>query len=625
MNFDDHYRYINITELTATDNQYCEHIDCNIQLKPHQLVMLNKCIEREKKQIRFDVNDVHLNNRYDNMKCDIGVIADKVGSGKSFVILSLIASKTIPSDSFKINSAFGHGHLILESKEHILIDKNINILVIPHMLLKQWTKYVEMFSKNIKYYVVNKKRSLENLEKEIDNRNLIIVTGTFYKYVRGIFYINKWRASRVFFDEVDSTNTPSAHYFPCKFIWFVTASYKNLLFPIHKVFYDRRNISNSYILSNGISNNAFAKKMFVDMIKIMSDSELRALDKIIIKNEDTFVDSSFNLPNVIQNVIMCRSPVEVDILRGLVSRDIINCLNAGDIQSATGYINQANLDSETNIINKALSDLHNNMINLSVRQTAVENLIYSNEDQRNSALKKIVEEKNSIEEKILLMRKRIEETKLCTICYNDTINKCISKCCKNVYCLECISKWLMVSKICPICKSTVNIQEDFYVVNKNGNQSSLFESKQSKYDMYKDKLPGDDEYTKSLNKFDNLERIISQRSSTSKFLIFSDFEQSFHHMYPYLKKSELKYAQIKGNAVDNIVSKYKGNELDALLVNSRNYGSGLNLENTTDVILFHKFEDQLEKQIIGRAQRPGRTNSLKVWYLLNENEMHVDA
>ena len=106
-----------------------------------------------------------------------------------------------------------------------------------------------------------------------------------------------------------------------------------------------------------------------------------------------------------------------------------------------------------------------------------------------------------------------------------------------------------------------------------------------------------------------------------KFLIFSDFEQSFGRMIPYLDTCGLKYATIKGNSVNETIRKYRSDELDALLVNSRNYGSGLNLENTTDVILFHKFENQLEQQIIGRAQRPGRTSVLNVWYLLNENEM----
>jgi SNF2 family DNA or RNA helicase len=60
-------------------------------------------------------------------------------------------------------------------------------------------------------------------------------------------------------------------------------------------------------------------------------------------------------------------------------------------------------------------------------------------------------------------------------------------------------------------------------------------------------------------------------------------------------------------------------------MNTQHFGSGLNLENTTDMILFHKFDTESEKQVIGRAQRYGRNEPLNVHYLLYENEMHPPA
>ena len=235
MDFDDHYRYINLTTLSDNDPYYTEQIDCNIKLKPHQLVLINKCIEREQTTIEFNDNELILRNRYSCMKCDIGIIADKVGSGKSYVVLGIIATDSIPNQSVARNVSYGNGHLCLQAKSPKLIDKNINIIVIPHILQKQWCQYIELFSKKIKYYVVNKHKSLVNLERDIDNYNILLVTGTFYKFVRGIFYLNNWRARRIFYDEVDSTNTPCAHYLNACFIWFVTASYKNVLFPLQKI------------------------------------------------------------------------------------------------------------------------------------------------------------------------------------------------------------------------------------------------------------------------------------------------------------------------------------------------------------------------------------------------------
>jgi hypothetical protein len=458
MNFDDHFRYINLTEVFPTDSYYNESIECSIKLKPHQLALIKRCIEREQNAIEFSDNELILRNRYASMKCDIGIIADKVGSGKSYVILGIIMTDTIPNQHVARNVSYGNGHLCLETKSPRLIDKNVNIIVIPHILQKQWCQYIELFSKKIKYYLVNKHKSLTNLETEIDKHQILVVTGTFYKYVRGLFYLNNWRVRRVFYDEVDSTNTPCAHYLSSRFIWFVTASYKNVLFPIQKIHYDRRNINNSYVLSHGISNNLFVKKLFIDMIKVMGDVELQALDKIVLRNTDEFVDQSFNLPEITQHIISCRTPIEVDVLTGVVSREIINSLNAGDIKSAISFIQSSNLDTEANIINKALDELKNKLRNICIRENAVKQYVYSSDEQRNVAIARVLDEKATYENKIQLMETRIVSNKLCIICYNEAVNKCISKCCQNTYCLECISKWKMpiFIKIFMLCMMIMN-------------------------------------------------------------------------------------------------------------------------------------------------------------------------
>ena len=61
-------------------------------------------------------------------------------------------------------------------------------------------------------------------------------------------------------------------------------------------------------------------------------------------------------------------------------------------------------------------------------------------------------------------------------------------------------------------------------------------------------------------------------------------------------------------------------ELNCLLLNSTNTGAGLNLENTTDLVLYHNMSSELSIQVIGRAQRPGRTTSLNVYRLVYDNE-----
>ena len=46
----------------------------------------------------------------------------------------------------------------------------------------------------------------------------------------------------------------------------------------------------------------------------------------------------------------------------------------------------------------------------------------------------------------------------------------------------------------------------------------------------------------------------------------------------------------------------------------------MNLENTTDIIIMHKMQGDIEMQAIGRAQRFGREGELRIWKLYYQNE-----
>ena len=78
-----------INEFTDKDKMFTKEIKCNVKLKNHQLTLLNACIEHENNGISIE-NDDRINNRFLNVKTNIGIIGDKVGSGKSFVVLSII-------------------------------------------------------------------------------------------------------------------------------------------------------------------------------------------------------------------------------------------------------------------------------------------------------------------------------------------------------------------------------------------------------------------------------------------------------------------------------------------------------------------------------------------------------
>jgi SNF2 family DNA or RNA helicase len=124
------------------------------------------------------------------------------------------------------------------------------------------------------------------------------------------------------------------------------------------------------------------------------------------------------------------------------------------------------------------------------------------------------------------------------------------------------------------------------------------------------------------DKFENLQEIL-QAKSDGKFLIFSCYDSTFQKTEQLLNSLNQTFAALKGShdVIASITRRYKTGDLNILLVNPKNYGSGLNLENTTDIIILHKFDTDIEHQVIGRAQRLGRETSLNVHYLLYENEI----
>ena len=79
----------------------------------------------------------------------------------------------------------------------------------------------------------------------------------------------------------------------------------------------------------------------------------------------------------------------------------------------------------------------------------------------------------------------------------------------------------------------------------------------------------------------------------------------------------IEYTLIKGNSAtrQKKIDNYKNGSTNVIFLNSNSNGSGLNLEETTDIILYHNMSASTREQIIGRANRIGRVKSLNVHHL----------
>ena len=119
-----------------------------------------------------------------------------------------------------------------------------------------------------------------------------------------------------------------------------------------------------------------------------------------------------------------------------------------------------------------------------------------------------------------------------------------------------------------------------------------------------------------------MEKLIELLKSNKRFMVFSEYDGGISNIEKKLKENGIAFSGIKGtsNTITNTIDKFKNKEFNVLLLNAKYFGAGLNLQFTDEVIIFHRMSKDLEKQVIGRAQRMGRENPLVINYLCYDNE-----
>ena len=115
---------------------------------------------------------------------------------------------------------------------------------------------------------------------------------------------------------------------------------------------------------------------------------------------------------------------------------------------------------------------------------------------------------------------------------------------------------------------------------------------------------------------------IINSNKKGRYLIFSDYNETFNNIWISLYDNNIKCKEIKGHvsSITKTIKDFEKSKIQVIMLNSMYNAAGLNLHMATDVILYHKMSVSTQKQVIGRAQRPGRTEPLTVHYLCYDHE-----
>ena len=586
-----------------------------LQLKEHQKTAVYAMIEREtNKLVEVDITSSLYNFRYRSavhrylsscmisneniieekkytLSTNFSVLADKVGAGKSLMVLALIAlNPTIPqrnktllgTENFQINEIVNNTDTL-----------KTNLIIVPHNIIGQWEQFASQTT--LKVLVANRCADFDLFKDEngeyIDNRLILkkiskldVVILNINRYKEFIKVAHGIRWSRVFMDEIDTIHLPSGFFVCFNFFWGITATPRNIL--------ARRGMS-------------FIRYLFLDIYD--------CIDVFLIKNDDKFIDESVTIPPITSIAINSHTEKTLSLLSDMLPKNIMDLINAGNMHSAAKKLN-CDVSTDKNLIDVFEEKLNKELNNAKIKLRMLKQMTPTDIDAHNGKVKHAKEVITSIRTQLTTIKDKITgiKTDTCAICMENYKTPAMVNCCRNILCLECLLSSLVSKNSCPFCRATITDGSAYSIISNTPMKTPKKKSGLLFSDMSKQVI------------LEYILKTIFTRDECARVMIFSNYTETYSVIETISEQYEINCCELSGTSgrITNIIKSFEQGETNILFLNAGQYGAGLNLQMSDYLILYHRMDSDLEKQVIGRAHRIGKKNSLKLIYLVNNHESH---
>jgi hypothetical protein len=589
------------------------------RLLVHQLATLRAMLDTERRCDALPAGGE------DTVATRMGILGDKPGSGKSYVVADLMLNcpdDHIPRSApirLSVSSHMSVTTMVLDAHARL----RLGVLVVPHNIVGQWSRVLEEFGAGDRAFVVSRVSDLggaievlDGVRDETSPVRLMLVTAMLYPDVVSALRAAQCSVSRVVFDEADSLRfrNPNDSRTTAGFYWFVTASVENMFAWGNErghslvIRHSDGDVSTPVVGRWSQCKSASVRALFTFDASYWS----RFARQIVVVADNAFVDSSFGLLPPETHDVECAPPLHARVLQGIASRGVLDRLNAGDLEAALMHLHPERTDSEPNIVSAALAHLRLELSNATAVLEFVQRRRYASDAQAEAAVTRQRGKVARLQENIDNVTERIRGATECLICYSHMTNKTVVPCCSNSFCLSCITTWVTASHpSCPMCKRLLRTS-DFLVCCdvESERPSDVYEAGGATFDRLRPKNH-------------NLGRLLRMLGNVqgTKILFFCDNDYALENAgKSEMVSSGIPFASLKGNAASIAKRVREFNDATgprALLVNCSHYGCGMNLNRASDVILYHSVDPRMEQQIVGRAQRSPRTSRLRVWRFAN--------
>jgi len=622
--------------MTESSPQAEQPASLKTALRPHQLSLLAAAreLERNASLSQIDIDTPQLLTRF-------GVLADRVGAGKSLVALSLIRDapvhqaqltlkeggtariiglKHMPpvqpwsQDWSDLSGDDLHGKLFPYRGAYFYT--NVALVIVPHNVTVQWESYIKEQT-SLNAYMVKKTKDC-NYERagfyaDVFTADLVVVSCTMLrKFMGSLSFYGKcggfqsivW--SRLFIDEADSIALTLRPYdVSSRFTWFITGSWLNMLFPNGMYGHTimglpaevRQLIGDGAIQGASNRNNVVGANL--------SDSKDPRFTALVIRNSDAWIDLSLQRPSILHETVMCKAPANLGILRDFISPAAMEALHAGDTAGALAALGLKAASKET-LVDRVTASLKADLLQAEKILNFKRDIEYSTAAVKASAIQKAEEKVDRIRTQLASLESRVSKaaTDLCPICYDVPKTATLTPCCRQVFCLSCLCECISSKPACPLCRIGIASPKQLLVIGEEEAVDAV------------------ENQPSHPTKGAALLKLLSESTENQRFLVFSAHEASFKGLQALLLARGIRCEVLQGSSarVQRLRTQFQEGSVRVLCMNARHVGAGLNLEAATHVVLYHRMNVELEKQVIGRAIRFERAAALRVVHLVHEEE-----
>ena len=539
-----------------------ENLD--VALFPHQRANIYQMerLEREKSTTLPDGNILEGN---------IGILGDPPGTGKTYTVLGLICRDKMkwegPSVDLTLQACSNIDGSIRITRKETLMRIDTTLIVTPLSIFHQWES--EIKHTNLTYKMVKTRADIEDVEQY----DVVVCTVNMYNDLAKKY--SDFCFKRFIYDEMDSAYITNMETIRAGFLWFVSATFSEVLREINrsrKMHYMKRLFMN-------ILSDYYSQEMLLDSITVRSTQKLRDLRPAPVEYRSVYYDID-------------HAPV-VHHLGDQMDQELIQMIDAGNIKEAIRHLGGTEEDAN-------VADVMRRRARTKVREAEGKVAEYSGRQQEEwrGRLDEARRALARIEERIAAI-----ELDDCALCSVTMRSPTLLGCCQNVACGHCVATWIRTHHSCPFCR---NASPALIHLNHHDQPSPSEEKKEIQPPARGDK-------------FSHLAHIAT---TGQKVLVFAAHNNQFGEIAATLRARNITYSLVSGSVSQRqaALDAYIRGPTRVLILNSRMNGAGLNLQATTDIVLWHSMPAALTKQMIGRALRYGIDHPLVVHKFFRQDE-----